>query len=231
MEVKSVYMDLVEWVKKGKVWKLESEAFKKPIELQIHYDDTELQQFNTKISDIHKMLEQKDQTIKKLQAQIDKLEDKQNHFLEWYLSTLEQLSQLAEQNGEQNDIINATIKELWNTKTMVETQSGTILHLKDRINEIEKKITKVPSIYSDKVFISGHEMVYVWPIQVPNGEYIVISKFVVWEHNEYVDNVDEIRWEKVNVDGWHYVVYELHGWTELDTPTATIYYDLLFIPC
>jgi hypothetical protein len=35
MEVKSVYMDLVEGKKKGNVWKLESEAFKKPIELKI----------------------------------------------------------------------------------------------------------------------------------------------------------------------------------------------------
>jgi hypothetical protein len=35
MEVKSVYMDLTEGKKKGSVWKLESEAFKKPIEIKI----------------------------------------------------------------------------------------------------------------------------------------------------------------------------------------------------
>ena len=35
MEVKSIYMDLQEGKKKGNVWKLESEAFKKPIELKI----------------------------------------------------------------------------------------------------------------------------------------------------------------------------------------------------
>jgi hypothetical protein len=45
MEVKSVYMDLTEGKKKGNVWKLESEAFKKPIKIKICYDNQELAQF------------------------------------------------------------------------------------------------------------------------------------------------------------------------------------------
>jgi hypothetical protein len=35
MEVKTVYMDLQEGKKKGNVWRLESETFKKPIEIKI----------------------------------------------------------------------------------------------------------------------------------------------------------------------------------------------------
>lgn len=231
MEIKSVYMDLVEGVKKGKVWKLESEAFKKPIELKIGYENTELQQFNTKISDIHKILEQKELVIKNLQTKLGDLENKQEHLLEWYLNSLKLVGELKEKNEEQDKLINEIAKKLKNSENTAEQQSGTILHLKDRINEIEKKITKVPTIYSDKMFVSWHEMVWEWPIQIPNGEYIVISKFTVGEHNEYVENEDEIRWEKVNVEDNYFVTYELVGWTDLDTPTAEIHYSLLFIPC
>ena len=52
MEVKSVYMDLQEGVKKGNVWKLESEAFKKPIEIKICYDNHELAQLNSRFEEI-----------------------------------------------------------------------------------------------------------------------------------------------------------------------------------
>ena len=49
MEVKSIYLDLqkAELNKRGKksVWKLESEAFKEPLELKIGYEDKELDEF------------------------------------------------------------------------------------------------------------------------------------------------------------------------------------------
>jgi hypothetical protein len=37
--------------------------------------------------------------------------------------------------------------------------------------------------------------------------------------------------DKIHVEGQHYVpFYKLEWGTELDTPTATIYYDLVFMP-
>lgn len=224
-------MDLVEGVKKGKVWKLESEAFKKPIELKIWYENTELQQFNTKISDIHKILEQKELVIKNLQTKLGDLENKQEHLLEWYLNSLKLVGELKEKNEEQDKLINEIAKKLKNSENTAEQQSGTILHLKDRINEIEKKITKVPMIYSDKTFLSGHEMVWIAEINIPDGEYVIISKFTIGEHNEYVENKDEILFDRQLVEWWYIPRYQLKWWTELDIPTATIYYDLLFIPC
>ena len=46
-------MDLVEWKKKGNVWKLESEAFKEPIEIKIWYDNKELAEFNRKYDSLY----------------------------------------------------------------------------------------------------------------------------------------------------------------------------------
>jgi hypothetical protein len=64
-------------------------------------------------------------------------------------------------------------------KTMVETQSGTILHLQDKVKELEKKLTKQPMVYSDKTFISGHESAGLSLIEIPCGEYLLISKYVI----------------------------------------------------
>lgn len=235
MEVTRVYMDLQEWVPSKKswktVWKLESEAFKKPLELEIHYDNTELKQFYEKVKEVTDLLEKKQEYIELLEEKIDKLEKKHERLLDWYLTSMNQVAELAEQNGEQNDIINATIKELWNTKITVEQQSGTILQANKRINEIEKKITKVPTIIRDKTFISWHELVWLKEINIPNGDYLIISKFEIWEHNEYVENQDEILFDRELVEWWYTLRYQLKWWTDLDTPTATIYYTLVFIPC
>ncbi len=232
MEVTKVYMDLQEWVKKWNVWKLESDAFKKPIELKIHYDNTEIAQVDQKISDIHKILEQKELVIKDLQEQIEKLKDKQEHLLEWYMNAMNHITELADQNGEQYDLINELNKKIWNQNNTIENMSGVILHSEHKLDEIEKKITKQPMVFNDKSFVSGNEWVILNIIDIPDGEYIVISKFTVWEHNEYVNNADEILFDKVHVENWYDIRYQLEwNWTELDTPTATIFYNLVFIPC
>lgn len=232
MQVKKVYMDLHEWVKKWNVWKLESEAFKKPIEIEIHYDNTELAQFNKSISDIHTILEQKELVINEQQKQIEKLQDKQNRLLEWYMNAISHISELADQNGEQYDLIKELTKKIWNKNNTIESMSGTILNQWKKINEIEQKITKQPMVFNDKSFVSGHEGVILNTIDIPNWEYLVISKFIVWEHNEYVDNKDEILFNNAHVENWYDIRYKLEWkWTALDVPTATIFYNLVFIPC
>mgnify|MGYP003302321643 FL=1 len=232
MQVKKVYMDLQEWVKKWNVWKLECDAFKKPIELELTLDDTEIQLFNSHIDDIYKLIEQKDKVINEQQKQIKKLEEKQDHLLEWYMNAMNHITELADQNGEQNDLINELNKKIWNENNTIESMSGTILHQWKKLNQIEQKLTKQPSVFNDKSFISWYEWVVLDSLDIPDGEYLVISKFTVWEHNEYVENKDEILFDKVHVNGGYDIWYQLEwNWTELDTPTATIYYNLVFIPC
>lgn len=232
MQVKKVYMDLQEWVKKWNVWKLECDAFKKPIELEIHYDDTEIQMFNSHIDDIYKIIEQKELVINEQQKQIEKLKEKQDHLLEWYMNAMNHIAELADQNGEQYDLIKELTKTIWNQNNTIESMSGTILHTAKKLNEIEQKITKQPMVFNDKSFVSWYEWVVLDSLDIPDGEYLVISKFVVWEHNEYVENKDEILFDKVHINGGYDIWYQLEwNWTELDTPTATIYYNLVFIPC
>ena len=232
MQVKKVYMDLQEWVKKWNVWKLECDAFKKPIELEIALDDTEIQLFNSHIDDIYKVIDRKDGEIKELKAQIKKLEEKQEHLLEWYMNAMNHITELADQNGEQNDLINELNKKIWNENNTIESMSGTILHQWKKLNQIEQKLMVQPMVFNDKSFISWYEWVVLDSLDIADGEYLVISKFMVGEHNEYVENKNEILFDKVHINGGYDIWYQLEwNWTELDTPTATIYYNLVFIPC
>lgn len=231
MEVKSVYMDLQEWVKKGNVWKLESEAFKKPIEIKIWYDNHELAEFKKRIDDLEKNeVLNKDKFIA-LQKDELELEDDITTIEKELFKQKEINLELLEKIEEEKSEIRQLYKVIADLKTTVETLSGTILHLQDEMKLIQKKITKQPMVFHDKWFISGRESSGLWMINIPDGDYLMIMNTKVGEHNEYVTNKDEFIMEKIHVEGQHYVpFYKLEWGTELDTPTATIYYDLVFIP-
>ena len=231
MEVKSIYMDLVEGKKKGNVWKLESEAFKKPIEIKIWYDNHDIKEFDSKIEELKHWLELHEKQITHLNG------DNVNHnlFREEFQNKVnnkqQQINELREKIENQNKEISSLYKVIADLKTTVETLSGTIIHLQEQTKLIQQKITKQPTIIHDKWFISWRESCGLWMINIPDGDYLMIMNTKVGEHNEYVTNKDEFIMEKIKVEGQHYVpFYQLYGWTELDTPTATIYYDLVFIP-
>ena len=231
MEVKSIYMDLVEGKKKGNVWKLESEAFKKPIEIKIWYDNHDIKEFDSKIEELKHWLELHDRQITHLNG------DNVNHnlFREEFQNKVNnkqhQIDELRWKIEENKSEIKSLYKVIADLKTTVETLSGTILHLQEQTSLIQKKITKQPMVFHDKWFISWRESSGLWMINIPDGDYLLIAKYVVGEHNEYVTNQDEILMDKIHVEGQHYVpFYKLEWGTELDTPTATIYYDLVFMP-
>lgn len=231
MEVKSVYMDLQEWVKKGNVWKLESEAFKKPIEIKIWYDNHDIKEFDSKIEELKHWLELHDRQITHLNG------DNVNHnlFREEFQNKVnnkqQQINELRWKIEEDKSEIKSLYKVIADLKTTVETLSGTIIHLQEQTSLIQKKITKVPMVFHDKWFISWRESSGLWMINIPDGDYLLIAKYVVWEHNEFVTNQNELLMDTIHVEGQHYIpFYKLEWGTELDTPTATIYYDLVFIP-
>lgn len=236
MEVKSIYLDLqkAEPSKKGKktVWKLESEAFKEPLELKIGYDDEDLKLAYREIAEIKHEQELLDKKITRLDW------DNVNHnlFREEFQNKVnnkqEQITELRWKIENQNKEISQLYKVIADAKTMIETQGGTILSMADKIKELEKKLMKQPMVFSDKTFISGHESVGLSVLEVPSGEYLVVMKYVIGEHNEYVLNQNDIVFQKVTVSDNVYVpMYQLYGGTELDVPTATIYRDLVLIPC
>lgn len=230
MEVKSIYMDLVEGRRKGNVWKLESEAFKKPIEIKICYDNQELAQFNSRFEELENKV--------KLWAMLsrDLWDEMEIH----YLDHKELKSQVELQEKviqEQENKINenkSELKELYkaiaDAKTTIETLSWTILHLQEQVKLLEKKTTKQPMVFHDKQFISWRESAGLRVCDIPSGDYLMLLNTKVGEHNEYVNNEDGLIMEKIHVSGPYIPFYKLEWGTELDTPTATIYYDLVFIP-
>ena len=231
MEVKSVYMDLQEWVKKGNVWKLESEAFKKPIEIKIWYDNHELAEFKKRIDDLEKNEILNKDKFKVLEKDEEGLEEDVTAIEKELFKQKEINLELLEKIEEKGKEISSLYKVIADLKTTVETLSGTILHLQEQTSLIQKKITKQPTIIHDKCFISWRESSGIWMIDISDGDYLLIMNTKVGEHNEYVTNKDELIMEKTHVEGQHYVpFYKLEWGTELDTPTATIYYDLVFIP-
>jgi len=231
MEVKSVYMDLQEWVKKGNVWKLESEAFKKPIEIKIWYDNKELAEFNRKYDGLHSAFQSIEKELD-LWNTIQVGDQNKIKELEEYLVHNEVvMAKLNKKIDSQNEEISSLYKVIADLKTTVETLSGTIIHLQEQTKLIQQKITKQPMVFHDKWFISWRESSGLWMINIPDGDYLMIMNTRVGEHNEFVTNQDELIMEKIHVEGQHYVpFYKLEWGTELDTPTATIYYDLVFMP-
>ena len=231
MEVKSVYMDLVEGKKKGNVWKLESEAFKKPIEIKICYDNHELAEFNSRFAWIEDWLKEREKENKSLKWEFKEQQEWLIHFWELLEAFNSSLDKARNKVDEQAKELKELYKVVADQKTRIETLSGTMLKLQETISEIQKKLTKQPTVIHDKCFVSWRESCGLWMINIPDGEYLLIAKYVVGEHNEYVNNTDEILFDKIRVEGQHYVpFYKLEWGTELDTPTATIYYDLVFMP-
>ena len=224
-------MDLTEGKKKGNVWKLESEAFKKPIEIKIWYEDKDKSYIENIKREIEKKSESYDRKIAELEEQL-KVEKEDTKLFENMLTRYESAISLYEAEIDKKDVnIKELYKEIATLKTKLELHDGTILHLQEQTSLIQKKITKQPMVFHDKWFISWRESSGLWMINVPDGDYLLIAKYVVWEHNEYVTNQDELLMDTIHVEGQHYIpFYKLEWGTELDTPTATIYYDLVFMP-
>lgn len=230
MEVKSVYMDLVEGKRRGNVWRLESEAFKKPIEIKICYDNKDLAQFNGRVGDLEKLAELDKQKFMQLQKE----DLNQDEEIDELRREVERQKDTNIFLGEEIQKNKSELKELYkaiaDAKNVIEMQSGTILKLQEQVKLLEKKATKQPMVFHDKQFISWRESCGLRVCDIPDGDYLMLLNTRVGEHNEYVENEDGLIIEKIHVS-WNYVpFYKLVWGTELDVPTATIYYDLVFIP-
>lgn len=236
MEVKNVYLDLQQAEPKkrwGKtVWKLESEAFKDPLEIQIEYDDKELDEFKKKYDNLLKVFHD-------IEKELDlwntiQVEDRNEikRIKELVGTEHKNIESLVKFLSEDEKEIKSLYKVVAEAKTMIESMSWVIIKQQERIDELEKKIAKQPMVFRDSTFISGHESCGLKMIEIPSWEYLLISKYVIDSCNEYVENGNDIVMEKITVnDNWYIPMYKLVGWTDLDIPTATISWTLTFIPC
>lgn len=231
MEVKTIYLDLQEWVKKGNVWRLESEAFKDPLKVEICYDDNDKKFYNEKIEEVRKIMETHNTLFDKLENQITEQQETLKAYEDMLTRYETVIAWYEKQIQEKEKDIQSLLKLIADLKTVQDMHSGTILQLQNATKQISQKITKQPIVIHDKWFISGHEPAGLWMINLPDWDYLLNAKYTVWEHNEYVTNKDDLVFDKIHVEWQHYVpFYKLEWGTELDTPTATIYYDLIFMP-
>jgi len=231
MEVKRVYLDLHEWVKRGNTWELESEAFKDPLKLEIWFDSKDREYIDWVKKEIENKSDSYDNKLSEMKEQLE-LEKRNTGAFELMLSRYEEVIKEYELKLLDRD---KELKELYKVvadqKSTIETLSWAMLSLQESVKLLQKKSTKQPIVIHDKCFISGHEPSWLWFISIPNGDYLLISKYMVWEHNEYVTNTNDLIFDKIHVSEDHYVpFYKLEWGTPLDTPTATIYYDLIFMP-
>jgi len=231
MEVKTIYLDLQEGVKKGNVWRLESEAFKDPIKVEICYDDDDKKFYNEKIEEVRKIMETHNKLFDKLENQITEQQETLKSYEDALAKYENVIADYDKQLAEKERDIQSLLKLIADLKTVQDMHSGTIIQLQEATKQISQKITKQPIVIHDKWFISWHEPAWLWMINLPDWDYLLNARYTVWEHNEYVTNKDDLVFDKIHVEWQHYVpFYKLEWGTELDVPTATIYYDLIFMP-
>jgi len=232
MRVKTIYMDLVEWVKKGEnVWKLESEAFKQPIKVEIWYDEEEKKWFNDAQDEIKWIIKTHVWLLDKLEAQITEKDEELKAYEDMLCRYEKVIAGYEDKLHEKDWIINGLLKEVATSRDMIDINKWAIIKLQSVTDGILKKMTKQPSVFHDKCFISWNEPSGLWMIWLEDGDYLMIAKYTIWEHNEYVTNKDEIIFDKIHVEDQNYIpYYQLIPTTPLDNPTATVYYDLIFMP-
>lgn len=232
MRVKTIYMDLVEWVKKwDNVWKLESEAFKKPIKVEIWYDEEEKKWFNDAQEEIKWIIKTHVGLLDKLEAQITDKDEELKAYEEMLCRYEKVIADYEKKINKKDWIITGLLKEVATSREMIDMNKWAIIQLQTLTNATIKKITKQPSVFHWECFISGDESAGLWMFWLDDGDYLMIAKYTIWEHNEYVTNKDEILFDKIHVENQNYVpFYKLIPTTPLDKPTATVYYDLIFMP-
>lgn len=232
MEVKRLKLDLVEGTKKwADCWKLESEAFKDPLVLEIGYDDKDkefIKEMCKKADGIvddafHALNEAKN--AEQINAELVKSYKKE---LELSKQRIESLEKQLEQKTMKETQLNTVIQDYKNYEKIV---NGTILALREKVDEIWKKTTKQPKIFNYVDFRAWDWISYT-KIDIEHWEYIKIKQETVVEHNEYVDpNQFGTSYEKVVIWESYFEPWYLQWNTPLDKPTATVEVVLTFIPC
>jgi len=230
MEVKEVYLDLQRVEKKWKsTFLIEDERFDKPITLKIWYEDNDYKKYDAKVDELKKEF---DKYI--LRERFDSYKDEflteiksQSHNINKLSKDLEYESKL---NKKQCEWIKQAKADIKKQNTALEKLNWAIVQLEERITKIEQKLTKQTRIFKDKIFISWNEEVMLGLYDIPDWDYLCITSIEIWEHNEYCENKDGIMIDKIHVEDWFTPRYQLYWGTELDTPTATVYYTLLLMP-
>ena len=214
------------------VWVLEDEAFKDPITFQIEYSDHDRKTIEASKDEVQKQVKE----AKMIEGRIEGKENERKELISSYREELkikdqkiEELTKRLEKSGKEKVQL---VKEANKIKEQVENQNEQLATLKEILNEIKKKVTKEPRVFSGQTFISWNWYSVLTTAHVPDGNYILSSVTKIVEKNEYVENEDvEVGAYNLHiVDGMFMPEFELKGTTELDTPTATVNRTFTLLP-
>ena len=234
MQIKKIYLDLQEAKKEEKFWKdvrtLESESFKDPLKLQIEYDPSDLKRLedtknevNVRIEEMQRILDKEQEYISNLQKE-NKLLKEQLLLQEQKIEKLKNVNDIKEENySKLLSLVNEESMNLKDSNKQIEA-------VEKKLNDINKKITKEPKVFTDTGFISGQGQSYLWMYDIPSWDYILITNIKVTEKNEYAIAEDEFKIERIHITEGYAMPYELRGTDGISIPTVTLAYILAFIP-
>ena len=234
MQIKKIYLDLQEAKKEEKFWKdvrtLESEAFKEPLTLQIEYDPSDLKRLEDTKNEVNVRIEEMQRILDKEQEYISNLQ-KENKLLKEQLLLQEQeteklKNEIREKDKEKDKVLSIAKEQ----ETKLNSHDIEIETVEKKLNDINKKLTKEPKVFTDTAFVSGQGQSYLWMYDIPSWDYILITNIKVTEKNEYAVAEDEFKIERIHITDGYAMPYELRGTDGISIPTATLAYILAFIP-
>jgi uncharacterized coiled-coil DUF342 family protein len=120
-------MDLVEGKKKGNVWRLESEAFKKPIEIKIWYDNHELREFTETCESLDKKIHDQEEKLSLMKYDQTRLFDMREEFQNKNNNKQEQINELRNKIAWMAEEINQLYKAVADVRNARDAANWAIL--------------------------------------------------------------------------------------------------------
>ena len=99
-----------------------------------------------------------------------------------------------------------------------------------KTEKIKEKLERETYLFKGSDFFSSSWISYLGRYEIMAWKYLEIIKTKIKEKNEYCTNEDSTTLNIISLQNLYLPQYELTWTTKLDTPTATIDYDIVLIP-
>lgn len=236
MKISSIYLDLQQAEKKKKngkdVRKLESEAFKDPLNLQVVFDEDEKKYFDKKIEEQNRILKEMEEVLDGMRKEREVFEQYKIRVEQEINEKDKKIIELQKENESKQNKITQLSSEIEIIKQAILSQNEEISDITEKISQISSSLKRKPTLIKETIFLSwvGESMLY--PVKLKDGKYTLIFMGNIKEKNEYCTNrnsfiqVDEIHVKK----GEWLQPFNVTATSKLDNPTLTLNYTLFFIP-
>lgn len=235
MKVKTIYLDLQEAKKTKKIWKdvrtLESESFKQPVKMELCYDEEEKAYFSQKKTECEEILQQAEEILGAIKKE-------REIFNQYKLTTEIEINEKDKKILQLQQEKDSLLDKLIAFKGELKLYGENVKQHKEKLEEIEtdikniyKNVKKEPILIQGTQFFSWVGESYIEPIKIKDWKYTLIFIGNIKEKNEYCTNKNFFITNDIRVKGGERLQpFNVKATTELDTPTVTVNYTLLFLP-